>query len=1206
MLDNQSEVSIFCNKYLVKNIRKAEVPIHIEGIAKDKLTVCDTIADTESFGTVYFCESATANIISLANTQHLLSIDLVKNSKGNITAFKATCKSTDRAFMFQARSGGLFTYTGIRVADHGRTYVNTVKQNKTFFSKKEVRRADKALLYRSRLCYPSIAEYKRMVFNGVLKDFDITTKDIDTMEKIYGKAYADAAGKSTYIPTPNPEHDTIPDLAAAFVGQMKSEPLKLYGDIFFVDRVAFLLTVSRPLNYVICTYLKQRSWKCIFEAIATHKNTYVEHGYNVGTLRFDREKGVVCLRDHLLNKLGITLDTAAPYQKIPVAERKIRLVKERMRAEINNLGYRINRTMLAYLPKYVARRLNSTTSRIISINVSPMELLTGRKVSVKHELKVGFGEYAYVHHTGNSLTNSINSRAKIGVCIGLTHNLETSAMFYDVTKPSNQTPMIADNYEVAPMPEQIVSYMNDLADSKAVIFSEENMDVEDDAEAISAEVDGPSVPTTGESDTIADLLPDDIPENFTSHDTADTVEITIEDNAPLREDFTEDLTVEGSPYEDDDTDDDINQYIESLALRGEIRGVRGDNTESNNANPNPNVDADQFIRSILNQPTPTTTSPTDPNPNSNSNSNPNPQPERVTRSMSGVSMKKAAYAVTKVEMMKVICSRSYHISMKRGIQTYGDKAKESIFAEVEAMEKKGVFTPVHFKDLTHKQKTKAIRSFMFMKEKKKPDGSFDKLKSRLTANGKSQNREEVEMMFGNTSSPTIAFSSLLSIIAIAKAEGRKMATVDIKNAYLNADLSSEGLVLVIDATVAAEYLKLRPDAAQYLNAKGELYCLLNKALYGTVEGAKAWYDDIADFLKHNGFTPNSSDSCVFNVDIDGTQMTIGVYVDDLYITCESEELIDYFHQALLDEYTEVSFSKEIKLDYLGMVIDSNNKDFVEISMPSYVQSVIDDLDVKENETSDSPAAVDLFNIKTNDVRLGGDEKDKFHTMVAKILYLAKHARPDLLLASTFLCTRVQCPGKDDWKKLKRIGRYLNGSKDLFLRIGNDCVDVNNNKENTVNVNVYVDASFAVHDTMRSHTGAIISIGGVPVFYKSSKQGLNANSSTQAEIIGISQILPQAVSTAEFIKEQMNRKVNVNFYEDNKSTIAMMKNGRPKAENTRHINIRYFLIHDYMERGEIDLQYVATDEQHGDYFTKPLQGQSFKYHRNYIMGHINGN
>ena len=47
-----------------------------------------------------------------------------------------------------------------------------------------------------------------------------------------------------------------------------------------------------------------------------------------------------------------------------------------MRAEIHNLGYRINRTMLAYLPKYIARRINATTSRIVAINVSPEELLS--------------------------------------------------------------------------------------------------------------------------------------------------------------------------------------------------------------------------------------------------------------------------------------------------------------------------------------------------------------------------------------------------------------------------------------------------------------------------------------------------------------------------------------------------------------------------------------------------------------------------------------------------------------------------------------------------------------------------------------------------------------------------------------------------------------------------------------------------------------
>ena len=211
-----------------------------------------------------------------------------------------------------------------------------------------------------------------------------------------------------------------------------------------------------------------------------------------------------------------------------------------------------------------------------------------------------------------------------------------------------------------------------------------------------------------------------------------------------------------------------------------------------------------------------------------------------------------------------------------------------------------------------------------------------------------------------------------------------------------------------------------------------------------------------------------------------------------------------------------------------MDISSNSKDFVEVSMPSYTQSVTDDLDVKESETSDSPAAVDLLSTKPNNAGLGGDEKDKFHTVVAKIFYLAKHARPDLLLASTFLCTRAQCPGKDDWKKLKRTGRYLSGSKDLLLRVGSECVDVDSSRESTVSVSVYVDASLAVRDTMRSHTGAIVSIGRVPVLYKSPKQGLNANSSTQAEITGTSQVLPQAVSSAEFIKEQVDRKVSVNF------------------------------------------------------------------------------
>ena len=1195
---------------MVTNIRDADTPIHIEGISKDKVTVCDKIADSEHFGVVYFTEEATANIVSLSGIQSKMSVDIIKNNKDIITAFQATSRTDGNKFIFRARCGGLFSYEGVRIVDEGRVYVNTVRENKRKFTKKQIAGADRAMLLRSRLSFPSIAEFKRMVYNSTMKEFDITTKDIDNMIQIYGTQYADAAGKTTYVPTPTPNPDNIPDAAAAFVENMKKEPLNLYGDIFFVDKMAFLLTVSRPLNYVICTYLKSRSWKDIFQAIATHKNTYSEHGYSIDKLRFDREKGVVCLREHLLNKLGITLDTSAPYQKVSIAERKIRLVKERMRAEIHNLGYRINRTMLAYLPKYIARRINATTSRIIAINVSPTELLSGNKISSKVELKIGFGEYAYVHSQGRVATNGVASRAKVGICLGLSHNQEASAIFYDVSKPANQTPIIADNFKVAPMPEQILWYMNDLADNKPVSFDEAEMEIVDDAEAISVEDDTPPVPSSAESDIINELIqPEDIPAEdlVPVHDTADAVEIIIEDSSPLRENFIDDLIVEGDPFEEDDTDDDINAVIEAVALRGELRGDNENHTQELNDNAistNTNsIDADTFISSIINQPTINNNMEIDTDTqDTNINQNETTVPienhyERTTRSK-----KKMIYAVSKVEMHKVIGCKAYHISMKKGIAMYGNEASRSIFAEVEAMEKKKVFTPVHHGQLTPKQKYKAIRSFMFLKEKMKPDGSFDKLKSRLTANGKTQCREEVEQIFGNTSSPTVAFSSIMSIIAIAKAEGRKIATVDIKNAYLNADLKDEGLIIILDAVVAAEYIKIRPDAEQYLNHKGELYCQLNRALYGTIEGAKAWYNDISEFLISNGFIANSHDPCVFNADIDGTQITVAIYVDDLLITCQDVQLVDYFKEALVEKYAEISFSDDIKLNYLGMIIDSTNDDFIEISMPSYIQSIIDDLKLKDDQTSASPAAVNLFEINPEDVMLKGEDKEFFHTMVAKVLYLAKHARPDILLASTFLCTRVQCPGKEDMKKLVRVGRYLNGSKDIFLRIKKNGVNIGSSSSDTIDVNVYVDASFAVHDTMRSHTGAIISIDGVAVFYKSMKQKLNANSSTQAEIIAISDILPQAISTAGFISEQMGRKVLTTFHEDNKSTIAMMKNGRPKAENTRHINIRYFHISDYIERDEIVIKYVDTNNQHADYYTKPLQGQSFEFHRNYIMGH----
>ena len=67
-----------------------------------------------------------------------------------------------------------------------------------------------------------------------------------------------------------------------------------------------------------------------------------------------------------------------------------------------------------------------------------------------------------------------------------------------------------------------------------------------------------------------------------------------------------------------------------------------------------------------------------------------------------------------------------------------------------------------------------------------------------------------------------------------------------------------------------------------------------------------------------------------------------------------------------------------------------------------------------------------------------------------------------------------------------------------------------------------------------------------------------------------------------------------------STIAMLKNGRPTSDRTRHINIRFFFVCDRRAAGEINVEYKPTKEMLADILTKPLQGELFVQLRNELL------
>jgi hypothetical protein len=65
-----------------------------------------------------------------------------------------------------------------------------------------------------------------------------------------------------------------------------------------------------------------------------------------------------------------------------------------------------------------------------------------------------------------------------------------------------------------------------------------------------------------------------------------------------------------------------------------------------------------------------------------------------------------------------------------------------------------------------------------------------------------------------------------------------------------------------------------------------------------------------------------------------------------------------------------------------------------------------------------------------------------------------------------------------------------------------------------------------------------------------------------------------------------------IYQDNKSTINLAEKGRSTSERTRHVNIRYFFIHDRIKSGEVEIKHMPTGEMLSDILTKPLQGTLF--------------
>jgi hypothetical protein len=153
----------------------------------------------------------------------------------------------------------------------------------------------------------------------------------------------------------------------------------------------------------------------------------------------------------------------------------------------------------------------------------------------------------------------------------------------------------------------------------------------------------------------------------------------------------------------------------------------------------------------------------------------------------------------------------------------------------------------------------------------------------------------------------------------------------------------------------------------------------------------------------------------------------------------------------------------------------------------------------------------------------------------------------------------------------------------------------------VGLTVFADASFATCEDAKSF-GGIFATGGRGMTYcKCGKLRLVARSSTEAELIALSDATSILLWSQQFLKFQ-GYDVVAELLEDNMPTINMIRNGRSMSDRTRHVDVKYFFVKQYIESGKIVLKHCPTADMVADILTKPLQGFHFERLRDLLLGY----
>lgn len=269
--------------------------------------------------------------------------------------------------------------------------------------------------------------------------------------------------------------------------------------------------------------------------------------------------------------------------------------------------------------------------------------------------------------------------------------------------------------------------------------------------------------------------------------------------------------------------------------------------------------------------------------------------------------------------------------------------------------------------------------------------------------------------YNETFLPVVSFSTLRTFLAIVAEENLVLHQMDVKTAFLNGELEEDVFMEQPEGYVSKEF--------------PEHVCKLQKALYGLKQSPRQWFAKINAFLCDNlQFQSCGYDPCFYVQRQNNKSLLITLYVDDLLVAGSSEEEVIYI-KGELGKHFEMKDCGESRL-CLGLEITRDRKNrTLMISQSRYITKILERFEMSQCKPASTPMSdqISADMLKTDKM-----DATRYRQAIGSLMYLMVGTRPDIAFATSRLSQYMQNPTVGLWTCVKRILRYISGTKHLGI------------------------------------------------------------------------------------------------------------------------------------------------------------------------------